>query len=287
MNQRRIVIIFIALFFCLPLLANARVSLSPAAIDGGGVSLVRWSGPPPATVTVHFNGRQIAASSAGGEVLALVGADLETAPGSYLVSVAGRDREGRDFLYALPLEVRAAQWPEERLTLPPAMVSPKDPQVLERIAREQKRVRQLFAKEDHPPLWDGFVLPVADPLGSPFGLRRILNGEPRAPHAGVDFRSPRGTHVRAAGRGRPVLTDDLYYTGKTVILDHGAGLFSVYAHLEEILCGPDDLLERGAILGRVGSTGRSTGPHLHWGIKLRGDRIDPLQLIRTLAAQDP
>ncbi|MBE0597402.1 MAG: M23 family metallopeptidase, partial [Desulfuromonadales bacterium] len=184
-------------------------------------------------------------------------------------------------------EVRAPRRPEERLSLPPAMVTPTDPQLQRRFAREQKLLRELYARDSDPPAWDSFVLPVADLLGSPFGLRRILNGEPKSPHAGVDFRSPRGTEVAAAGHGRAVFVGDLYYSGLTVILDHGAGLFSIYAHLEEILCREQQPVERGAIVGRVGSTGRSTGPHLHWGVRLRGDRIDPLGIIRALTAQGP
>ncbi len=142
----------------------------------------------------------------------------------------------------------------------------------------------LFADSASPPLWGGFRRPVDDPFGSTFGLRRILNGQPRAPHAGIDFRSPRGTPVRASGRGRVAFVGDLYFTGRTVILDHGAGLFSLYAHLERSRCRTGELLEGGAILGEVGSSGRSTGPHLHWGFKLRGDRIDPLALLKTFPA---
>lgn len=258
------------------------VTLDPPAIDVGGVSLLRWHGEPPAAAAVRFHGREISLWRSPSGAFALLGSDLETKPGKYEVTVAGTDRQGRDFVYALPLEVRPVVWPEEHLALPPAMVSPRDPKVVQRIAREQNLLRDLFSRPATAPLWDHFALPVADPLGSRFGLRRILNGEPRSPHAGIDFRSPRGTPVGAAGRARAVFAGDLYYTGKTVILDHGGGLFSLYAHLDEVLCREGELLERGSVLGRVGSTGRSTGPHLHWGIKLGGARIDPLSLLGLL-----
>jgi murein DD-endopeptidase MepM/ murein hydrolase activator NlpD len=122
-------------------------------------------------------------------------------------------------------------------------------------------------------------------VSSPFGLRRILNGQPKSPHAGVDFRSPAGTAVRAAARGRVAFAGELYYTGRTVILDHGEGLFSLYAHLQTLACSPEAVLEAGTVLGTVGSTGRSTGPHLHWGVKLRGDRLDPLALTELLSGE--
>lgn len=262
-----------------PVPASAEWSLSPPAIDNGGVSLLRWRGEWPGAATVRFNGREFPLLPAADGGLALLGADLETASGRYPVTVAANGPAGPRDLATLTLEIRAPRRPEERLTLPPAMVEPKDAAVLRRIEREARRLANLFAREEEPPLWRHFTRPVDDPLGSPFGLRRILNGKPRSPHAGVDFRSPRGTPVRAPAGGRVVLADDLYYTGRTVVLDHGAGLFSLYAHLEEILCAEGERLAPATILGRVGSTGRSTGPHLHWGVKLRGDRLDPLAIV--------
>jgi murein DD-endopeptidase MepM/ murein hydrolase activator NlpD len=165
------------------------------------------------------------------------------------------------------------------------MVSPQKPEVLRRIERERRLLAELFSRQGTPPLWERFVLPVEDPVGSPFGLRRVLNGQPRSPHAGVDFRSPRGRAVRASARGLAVFAGELYFTGRTVILDHGGGLFSLYAHLDSIGCREGELLDAGAVLGAVGSTGRSTGPHLHWGVKLQGDRVDPLALVGLLGGE--
>jgi len=124
-------------------------------------------------------------------------------------------------------------------------------------------------------------------VSSPFGLRRILNGKPRSPHSGVDFRSSRGTPIRSAAAGVAVFAGDLYYTGKTVVLDHGDGLYTLYAHLESIDCRTGERLKDGDIVGKVGSSGRSTGPHLHWGCKLRGDRIDPLALVNLFREEKP
>jgi len=258
------------------------LSLQPAVINSGEVAVLRWSGEIPAVAVGRFQDRLYYLRPLADGALALLGTDLELPAGSYPVEVSVVDCQGQSGFYRLNLEVRNAERPVERLTLPPEMVSPQKPAVLQRIAKERALLAEIYARHSSPPLWDSFIVPVADPVGSPFGLRRILNGQPKSPHAGVDFRSPAGTAVRAAARGRVVFAGDLYYTGQTVILDHGEGFFTVYAHLQTIDCRSEELLEAGTALGKVGSTGRSTGPHLHWGVKLRGDRIDPLALAELL-----
>jgi murein DD-endopeptidase MepM/ murein hydrolase activator NlpD len=261
------------------------LSLQPAVIDNGGVALLRWAGETPSVAVARFNGRLYYLHPTPSSALALLGADLELAAGNYPVEVSVVDRRGETAFFHLSLEVRQAVRPEERLTLPPEMVTPRDPAVLQRIDRERALLAELFTRQTTPPLWDSFTYPVSDPVGSPFGLRRILNGQPKSSHAGVDFRSPAGTAVRAAARGKVAFAGELYYSGQTVILDHGEGLFSLYAHLQTLGCGPGELMEAGAVLGTVGSTGRSTGPHLHWGVKLRGDRVDPLALAELLKGE--
>jgi murein DD-endopeptidase MepM/ murein hydrolase activator NlpD len=276
----------VLLFLLLPAQALAGVlTLEPPAIDNGGVALLRWHGEPPSAAVARFNGRSYDLRSTPRGMLALLGVDLELAPGSYPVEVTVVDSRGETETFQLRLEVRQSVRPVERLTLPPARVTPSDPAVLKRIEEERTLLASLFSQQQTPPLWETFVQPVADPVGSPFGLRRILNGQPKSPHAGVDFRSPAGTLVRAAARGKVAFAGDLFYTGQTVILDHGDGLFSLYAHLQSMDCRPGELLDAGSVLGQVGSTGRSTGPHLHWGVKLRGDRVDPLALTGLLGGE--
>jgi murein DD-endopeptidase MepM/ murein hydrolase activator NlpD len=125
-------------------------------------------------------------------------------------------------------------------------------------------------------------MPAEGPAGSPFGLRRFFNGEPRSPHAGIDIKAPKGAPVVASNRGRVALTDELFFTGKTVVLDHGLGLFTLYVHLSEIEAKAGTMVDRGARIGKVGATGRVTGPHLHWGMRLGGQRVDPLALLEVL-----
>lgn len=274
------------LFLLLPAQAPADVlTLEPPVVDTGGVALLRWHGEPPSEAVARFNGRLYNLRSAPQGILALLGTDLELTPGNYPVEVTVVDSRCKAESFHLRLEVRQAVRAEERLTLPPAKVTPTDPAVLKRIGEERALLADLFSRQLTPPLWESFAHPVADPVGSPFGLRRILNGQPKSPHAGVDFRSAAGTPVRAAARGTVAFAGDLFYTGQTVILDHGEGLFSLYAHLQTINCSRGQLLDAGTVLGRVGSTGRSSGPHLHWGVKLRGDRVDPLVLTELLGRE--
>lgn len=253
--------------------------LEPEVIAPGEVALARWIANGPVLGELRFNDRLIPLEPGEEGGRALLGLDLGAAPGDYPVRLR---RPGRTEQRVGTLKVTAKERPEERLTLPKAYVSPQDTAVLKRIERESKLLRQIFSVRSEGPLPTEFVLPVGDPMGSPFGLRRILNGQPRSPHAGVDFRSPRGTMVGAAAAGRVVFTGDLYYTGLTVLVDHGDGFYSLYCHLESLDCAPNQSVTPGTLLGRVGSTGRSTGPHLHWGVKLRGDRVDPLTLVTLL-----
>lgn len=265
--------------------AVAQVRVLPQTIDNGTAALLVWEGIAPSAGEVRFAGQVFPLRIDANGAVALLAADLDLAAGRYPVDVHLKFHDGTRESQGVELEVRHRERAVQRLTLPAETVTPQAPDVLERIARERQMLSDIFSRSTEPLLWRHFVRPVNDPAGSPFGVRRILNDQPRAPHSGVDFRSPRGTPVRAAARGRAVLVADLFFTGKTVVLDHGGGLYSLYAHLESFSCAQGDLLEAGIVLGRVGSTGRSTGPHLHWGVRLQNQRIDPLVLLELLPGE--
>ena len=208
----------------------------------------------------------------------LVGIDLEARLGDHEVSI-----ESAEGSRVYTLHVTARRFPERKLTVDEAFVNPP-PDVQSRIEEESRRLQELWSHPTGTRLWTGpFVRPVPDPANSAFGTRTVLNGQPRSPHGGADFLSPQGRPVKAPNAGRVVLADTLYYTGGTVILDHGLGLFSLFAHLSDITARQGDLVKRGDVVGRVGRTGRATGPHLHWTVRLDGARVDPLSLLAALA----
>jgi hypothetical protein len=206
----------------------------------------------------------------------LVAVDLDTEPGTYPVKMTfdGQGRLARD----LSLRIFRRDYPEEKLTLPEAMVTPPK-EVLDRIAGERKAAAEVYRTSQREALWSPpFTRPVDGPPSGNFGRRRILNGLPRSPHSGEDFSAPAGTPVQAVARGRVMMAQDLYYSGLTLLIDHGAGLVSQYFHLQEMVAGEGDMVRKGDVVGKVGSTGRVTGPHLHFGLRLFEKRVNPLQI---------
>jgi murein DD-endopeptidase MepM/ murein hydrolase activator NlpD len=169
---------------------------------------------------------------------------------------------------------------KEELTLPDSMVHLRADDG-KRVERENGTIGALWPRNSPERMWDGpFAAPVQGRPGSPFGLRRWINGERRSFHTGRDIQAPRGTPVLASNHGRVCLQGDFFFGGKSVFVDHGQGLYTMYFHLSEILVKPGEEVRRGQILGRVGSTGRATGPHLHWGVRMGGARVDPDALVR-------
>jgi murein DD-endopeptidase MepM/ murein hydrolase activator NlpD len=204
----------------------------------------------------------------------LIGVDLEVKPGVYHVSIAAAGERA-----ASSLNVAPYKFPTRKLTVDPAFVTPP-PEVVPRIEREARELALVWESSSHTRLWDGpFVPPVPDPANSAFGTRSVFNGQPRAPHSGADFLSGAGTPVKAPGGGRIVLARSRYYTGGTVVIDHGLGLFSLMAHLSAIDVQTGDVVKAGDVVGKVGATGRVTGPHLHWAVRANGAHVDPLSLL--------
>jgi murein DD-endopeptidase MepM/ murein hydrolase activator NlpD len=182
------------------------------------------------------------------------------------------------------VSVKAGAFAIERLRVGRQFVEPS-PKDLERAEKEQQRLKELFGRVTPERLWQGsFQIPVDGVRAvKNFGRRRILNGQPGTPHSGEDFPAGAGALVHAAQRGRVVLAEELFFSGNTVVLDHGLGLYTFYGHLESIAVAEGDVVETGSLLGKVGATGLATGPHLHWGVRLNGARISPLGLVALLS----
>lgn len=221
-----------------------------------------------------FRGAPIAFSrgEAGWYGWAVVPLDAKAGPAT--LEVRSGDETARK-----ELRIAAKKFPEQRLKVDEKYVSPSKAQQ-ERIEREKKRLDAIYAKRTEGPApVEPFVRPVPGEPTSAFGLRRFFNDQPRAPHAGLDLKAGTGTPVRNAGPGVVVLADDLYFAGKTVIVDHGAGLFTIYAHLSRIDVKDGETVAAGRVVGLSGATGRVTGPHLHWGARVGDTIFDPRALL--------
>lgn len=204
------------------------------------------------------------------------GADLESPPGLYGLRVDGSPVGPRQ---TLDIEVEKKDYGVRRLTLPREMVD-LDAGTLARVREESRVMNGLWDAAPGRPLWRGaFVRPIPGALSGTFGRRSVINNQPRSPHSGVDLRAARGTPVKAINNGKVALEAEHFFTGKTVVLDHGGGIFSMYFHLDRVLAEGGRIVKKGQVIGFVGSTGRSTGPHLHWGIRMNGARVDPMELL--------
>lgn len=258
------------------------VSFQARSFRAGELVVVTVSAPPEAeTVAVRAFGRDLSAYRISpGTWRALVGLDLDVTPGKHEVSAS---IDGRAVVEAMQVVPRT--FPVRRLTVNPDFVNPP-PAVVARIEEESRLIERAYAQGFDQPLWEGaFVRPVPHQANSRFGTRSVFNGEPRSPHGGTDFLSPAGTPVRAPNAGRVLIARDLYFAGQSVLLDHGAGVFSQMAHLSRIDVREGELVSAGDVLGRVGATGRVTGAHLHWAVRVAGARVDALSLLAMLGGK--
>jgi murein DD-endopeptidase MepM/ murein hydrolase activator NlpD len=225
--------------------------------------------------------REIAMESDGAGSLfrALVGIDFQSAVGVRQLRVEATDACGAE-RRTVEIRVVSGRFPTRRLRVAPGYVD-VPPEELERVAEDRARVGRVWAAAETARRWAGpFRLPVDAPARDNFGSRRIFNGKPRSSHDGVDLAADSGSAVRSPAPAVVALAADLYFSGGTIILDHGGGLFTTYFHLSRIDVAEGDSVASGQTIGAVGSTGRATGPHLHWGARLHRARVNPLDLLQ-------
>jgi murein DD-endopeptidase MepM/ murein hydrolase activator NlpD len=213
----------------------------------------------------------------------LLAVDLEKAPGEYELKLTGQTVSGEKMNCSVTVTVRKGQFETEKLQVGKQFVEPS-PEQIKRAEEERQKLRDIFDGVTPERLWNGeFRVPLDGvTTGSNFGRRRILNGNPGSPHGGADLPGAIGTPVHAAQRGRVVLAEELFFSGNTVVVDHGLGIYTFYGHLSEIDAKVGETLDGGAVLGKVGATGRVTGPHLHWGLTVERARVNPMVLLRLL-----
>lgn len=275
--------------------AGVTVKLSASESTQGSLLLLEVrSRMPMAELSAEWNGRDVAfwqltpkqttPKASNAELRqALLGVDLEKPPGTYPVLIHLQTSSGKSLSCTRQILIRKGRFATESLHVEEEFVEP-NPEQIKRANEERDRLRAIFDQVTPQRLWTGdFRVPLDGvTTGGNFGKRRILNGQPGSPHSGVDFPASTGTPVHAAQSGHVVLAQELFFSGNTVVVDHGLGLYTFYGHLSEVDVNVGDDLQAGQVLGKVGATGRVTGPHLHWGLTVERARVNPLQLVKLL-----
>ena len=207
------------------------------------------------------------------------GVGLATKPGTYTLRVEGKSRTGKDAAMSYVVAVGVAHYPTSTIKVAPAFVEP--PKETEPVIAEADAAKKhAFATTDSNPLWSGhFLAPAEAETSGVFGSARVYNGVKRSQHLGLDFRASAGTPVHATNSGTVILARPLYFEGNCVMLDHGQGLVTVYMHLSEFKVKEGEKVTAGQLIALSGGTGRSTGPHLHFAVRWRGEYLNPRTLL--------
>lgn len=247
-------------------------SLSYAVEDQrvpGGIALIEVQRDSNPT----FKGRKVLTINVQGRSVAVIGLALSIDPGIHTLETGSSK---------IKFEISPKQYPESRIYLEnERKVNPTNLD-LKRIKEESKQQREVLNNASGSLNQIELILPVKGRVSSQFGHRRFFNDQPRKPHSGTDIATAQGTPILAAGTGEVALVGDFFFNGKLVIIDHGEGLKTMYNHLSEIYVEQGELVRQGEYIGTVGSTGRSTGPHLHFGVILNGVSVDPKLLIPAI-----
>jgi len=241
----------------------------------GGIAMVDVGAASSRLPVVRWNDKPIAVIEQGGRAVAIAGIALSVEPGEQSLSVIDNNGEQTSVLF----EVAEHSYDEQRLTITNKRKVNPDPLDMVRIKEESKRLKIVKNSRADRLMASSFIWPVAGPVSSPFGLRRFYNDQPRNPHGGIDIAAPEGTPIKAAADGIILDADEYFFNGNSVIIEHGLGLQTFYAHMSRIDVSTGERVEQGQIIGAVGETGRVTGAHLHWSVGLNATWIDPLLVI--------
>ncbi len=243
------------------------------AVLQGGVAAFYLKGESNTVIdgaVPSFDGGEAFLVSDGNGLWGIVAAGIDTKPGQYDFTIKGLESE-----LSVSVEVVREEYGVERLTLPTKMVD-LDPVILKRVNREAALTKGLWSASFPRPLWKGpFIMPAEGRRSGEFGTRRILNGKAKSPHSGIDVAAPSGTPIKAAATGRVVYVGDFYFKGRFVVIDHGLGVFTEYSHMKKTAVKASDSVKRGDFIGEIGKSGRVTGPHLHFSVRVGSLRVSP------------
>jgi murein DD-endopeptidase MepM/ murein hydrolase activator NlpD len=272
--------IFILVFvLCSPCVVHAQqkvvqpeITFDPAQPGPGDLLVVtvkNAAGPVKGT----FNGKKIYFNPSKESLKAIVAIDYFTEPGKYDLDISSNGAVRKE-----TVEVIKKKYEVQHLTLPRNMVelSPRDEA---RAEREQRRMAAIWPKETSRSWTGDFVNPLDGDIITPFGVRRFINDIPKSPHTGVDVRGKKGDKIIAPNDAVVALIDNQFFSGKSLVLNHGQGIYTMFFHLSKVLVKRGQVVKKGQAVALVGETGRATGPHLHWGVRIQGARVDPLELV--------
>ena len=268
----------------------AGITLSSKEITNGSLLLLqietRKLGPPVSNIRLTFQKREypvyLHPVDPADNHFGLIAIPFRTAPGPAKLVLSWTNAAG-DHSRTIPFRIVAGKYKTDELKVDSSRVNPNKKNI-ERAQKEARKIKRIYADGSIDRLWEGdFQLPMTSDITSPFGNKRVFNGQLKSFHNGVDFRARSATPVFAANSGIVKLAEDLFYSGNAVVIDHGTGIFTIYAHLSRIDVTPGRYIEKGQRLGLTGATGRVSGPHLHWGVKVNGIAVNPMQLIKILS----
>jgi len=282
--MKRILIAFCVMLACISAEGLSSEITYPASLKQGGLGLVTVTGDGPISSAVgSFDGRTVYLNPASSEseYRGFVSAHLQTDPKDARLRIEIAYADGTSEVISRTIAIVDGDYETQYLTLDSSWTS-YDAETLARIQRENNIIGALFKTETPDKLWaEPFMMPLTGRITSGFGLRRYINGEPRAPHSGIDISAVTGTPILAANDGRAVLVMDMFFSGLSLFIDHGQGLYTMYFHLSDVLVEEGDDVRQGDVVALVGATGRVTGAHLHFGVRHTNNKVDPWDLVNA------
>lgn len=250
------------------------------ALQGEPVLLTLKTARPALWATAVWQGQKLRFDPSGEMLIALAAIDRNCKPGVYPLVIKVIFEDGKKESFSRSVTVDSKNFETQKLKVDPRFVklSKED---LARVADDNKATGKAYASSGPERLWQSnFLKPAEARWSGSFGVRRMFNGQERSYHSGADIAVPTGTEIKASNNGRVALVKDMFFGGKTVILDHGQGVFTGYMHLSQFKVAEGQLVEKGEVIALSGMTGRVTGPHLHWMLRVNSLKVNPQGLLK-------